>query len=309
MYMEDRLRKFAALLDAGGFTRAARELHISQPALSVSIAKLERELNTPLYVRGSRPVAATPGGKLAYAAAKKLAANTDDLQLRLAELAQADIALSVGMIDSLASTLFTPGNGLPAAISGGRTSLVVDNSRNLLAAVERGEQDMAVLVARTSSVPADITLTPLADEPFVLVCHAAQRTALRAALRHGSLPNFISYDRPSATSQVIYEALHRRGIEPKPTFYSTSPEVMLNLVRVQQGVAALPYGMVRPFQAAGEIYLLGEPEPWVLARRIAVAHRRDRTLTASLTDITRQLVRLLEDLSADAARTRNTVRA
>ena len=62
--MEDRIRKFAHLIDAGSFTKAARDLHISQPALSMAVQKLERELHAPLYIRASQPVTPTRGMQL-----------------------------------------------------------------------------------------------------------------------------------------------------------------------------------------------------------------------------------------------------
>src|SRR5688572_29853136 len=113
--MEERLRKFAHLVDVGSFTKAAAELHISQPALSTAIAKLERELRAKLLVRGVRPLALTPAGKLAYQTAKDLSVQADNLKLRLAELAHEQVTLKIGMIDSMASTLFATSDGLDMA--------------------------------------------------------------------------------------------------------------------------------------------------------------------------------------------------
>ena len=48
--MDERLKKFVQLVDSGSYTQASRQLHISQPALSVAIGKLERELHASLLV-------------------------------------------------------------------------------------------------------------------------------------------------------------------------------------------------------------------------------------------------------------------
>ena len=48
------LRAFAAIVDAGGFARAATQLHLSQPALSRQILALEAELGVPLFDRIGR---------------------------------------------------------------------------------------------------------------------------------------------------------------------------------------------------------------------------------------------------------------
>jgi DNA-binding transcriptional LysR family regulator len=57
-----QLRHFLALAEEQSFTRAAQREHIVQSGLSNSIHSLERELDTPLYVRGSRPIRLTAAG-------------------------------------------------------------------------------------------------------------------------------------------------------------------------------------------------------------------------------------------------------
>lgn len=58
-----RLSQFVAVAEAGGFTRAAGLLHVSQQALSSSVQQLEREVGTPLLVRAGRRITLTPAGQ------------------------------------------------------------------------------------------------------------------------------------------------------------------------------------------------------------------------------------------------------
>ena len=61
--LEDfRLKVFMAVSEEGNFTRAARALGISQPAVSQNIAELEKELGKELFVRTKGSVALTPAG-------------------------------------------------------------------------------------------------------------------------------------------------------------------------------------------------------------------------------------------------------
>src|SRR5215467_4589854 len=57
------LRVFAAAARAGSLSRAARELHITQPAVSERIVRLERITGRPLLIRSSRGVVPTPAGE------------------------------------------------------------------------------------------------------------------------------------------------------------------------------------------------------------------------------------------------------
>jgi len=292
--MEERLRKFASLIDAGSFTKAARELHISQPALSSAIAKLERELKVKLLVRGARPLAVTPAGKVAYQAAKDLAVQTDNLKLRLAELAHEKLSLKIGMIDSIADALFENGNGLEM-IENAKVSVVVNNTRHLTDAIDRGELDIAFVAEQSKRLPASLDTKPVGIEPLVVV-----RSARRSLAAGNRLPDFICYDQPSNTFRLVQRALGEFGMTPEPVFYSTSPEVMLRLVLLDKGIAALPYLMIREHLVSGELTRLGGMRPWLIERPVIALKRRDKELPLPLKQLMHQTTQVLERLMAEA---------
>src|SRR5215471_3777439 len=60
---QDQLEAFGAVARAGSFTRAARALHLSQPALSRRITALEEALEAQLFVRGRAGTAPTEAGR------------------------------------------------------------------------------------------------------------------------------------------------------------------------------------------------------------------------------------------------------
>ena len=57
------LRAFLAVARTGGFTQAARELHLTQPTVSSSVAELERGMGVRLFNRGSRRAELTIEGR------------------------------------------------------------------------------------------------------------------------------------------------------------------------------------------------------------------------------------------------------
>lgn len=298
--MESRLHKFAVLADTGSFTQAAAELHISQPALSTAVHKLERELQASLFIRGSRPFMLTPAGKIAYGAAKEIALSTSNLRTRLADLSEASITLRIGMIDSIASSLFGSHPGLGILGKHATLSVTVDNSRVLTTAVEQDQLDIAFITGEPRVSNATVQIHPLAAEPLVVVSAAAQYASTRAAIVSGVLPNFISYDQRSTTYQIIQEALHRHSTTAEPTVYSTSPEITLHLVRLGQGVAILPYTMVAPWLETGELLLVRSTDIGVIARPISTVQRRDKILPAPMHRLTRQVRRLLSSATVAA---------
>ena len=298
--MEERLKKFAQLVDAGSYVLAAQELHVSQPALSVAVAKLERELHAPLVVRGARPLKLTSAGELAYATGKEIASKTGNLKTLLAELAEREVTVSVGMIDSIADVLFSSPESVAELERNASVSLVVDNSRNLLQAVEQGALDLAFVVGQREYASA-VAVAHRASEPLVLVCHAQQVPEVEKAMQSGILPRFISYNQASSTHQLVASALRRQHLVPQTTFYSTSPEVMLRLVLLQKGAAALPYSQVHSHLAIGDLVVVGRPKLASIERPIHAVKRRDTVLPVPLTRTARQVNTLLAVIKADVA--------
>ena len=65
---------FRAVAEAGGFSRAAERIHISQPAISMQVSELEAQLGLTLFHRLRRGVKLTVAGQLLLGYAQRLAA-------------------------------------------------------------------------------------------------------------------------------------------------------------------------------------------------------------------------------------------
>lgn len=302
--MEDWLVKFARIVDCGSYTKAAAELHVSQPSLSVMVASLERALGAPLLVKRSRPLKLTEAGQHAYAAAKEMRVTSDNLALHLAALTGNQRPVAIGMTDSVAEGLFRDATVLDRLESQAHVSVVVQNSRLLSAAVARDELDTAFVVApedwRLSGVQAEL----IGYEPMVLVCRVDMSARCHAAMARGHLDHFISYDQPSFTSRLIVTALHQQGVHPEAVFYSTSPEVILRLVLLGRGAAVLPYMRVAPLLADGSLHRLspaGSDGAYNIARPVAQITRQRRRLPSSLTYVRHQVTTMLQELADDAS--------
>ncbi len=83
------LRYFVAVAEQGQITRAARELHIAQPALSQAIAQLEDAVGVKLLDRHARGVSLTPAGKDFYVKARLAVAASLDAERTAHSLARA----------------------------------------------------------------------------------------------------------------------------------------------------------------------------------------------------------------------------
>lgn len=288
--MEDRLHKFASLVDTGSFTKAAEQLHLSQPALTTAIQKLERELKAELVVRGGRTIRLTVAGQAAYLAAKDLAVHTANLKEQIATLSGLQTAARVGAIDSIADALIDDHKAFATLRAQTHLSLTVHNSTQLLRSLERDELDIAFVAQSELRSTQLLETRHIGNEPLRLVSHPEVAVIVKNALQRGILPGFLSYNQQAATTKLIHTALTKQGIEPLPTFYSTSPTILLTLTRTKQGVAVLPQRMVAPHLQSGELEALDVP---VIQRPIMVATRRSRRPTPALDSLTQHITTIL----------------
>lgn len=99
MFSQGQLRYFVTVAEEGQITRAARKLHIAQPALSQALSQLEAGLDIELFVRHPRGVTLTPAGEAFLVKARAaLAAEEDTAQKALSLRRAASATIVVGFI-------------------------------------------------------------------------------------------------------------------------------------------------------------------------------------------------------------------
>ncbi len=81
----DVLRSFVAIVDAGGFTRAAGRVGLTQSTVSLQIRKLERGLGKPVFNRETREIRLTPDGEVLLGFARQMLRIADEARARLVD--------------------------------------------------------------------------------------------------------------------------------------------------------------------------------------------------------------------------------
>lgn len=169
----DRLRAFLAIHRNGSVTEAARELHMSQPAVSQQLQALEAVTGRRLFRRLPRGVEPTPAGReLAEQVGAHLDAVEEAWGQWLGRMSQRDEDSLHGASVYLGGpSEFIAGRVLPALaplmVAGVRMRVTVGDDAQVVAALDARELDLAVLTS-----PIDrkgISSEPLAREEFVLV--------------------------------------------------------------------------------------------------------------------------------------------
>lgn len=175
----ETLPAFLVFAEHLNFTRAARELHISQPALHVKVGKLAQAVGRPLYRREGRRLVLTPEGE---AVARLARDRAEQLSAFLAELSGAGPARPVVLAAGEGAYLYLLGEAIRDVLATAEVRLRLLTSRRgqTLAAVRDGRAHLGVAVLDV--VPDDLAAVLLASYPSTLVMPREHPLARRRSL-------------------------------------------------------------------------------------------------------------------------------
>lgn len=94
-----QLKQFKTVAEKNSISLAARELHISQPALSTAIKKLEQELGLPLFEHAGNRIRLNEAGKIALRYTNAILSQSDQLKTELTEYARRSSCIRLGFCD------------------------------------------------------------------------------------------------------------------------------------------------------------------------------------------------------------------
>ena len=275
---------FAVVARHGHLGRAAEALGLSQPALSMSLRRLEKSAQAKLVRRTPKGVELTAVGAALVSHVDRLRLAREDLAREVADLAQGRSGhLRVGASPSNAD-VYLPEACSTLLMEAPKVSLnvaVLDNDA-LLPALRRGDLDIAVTHQPQLSQPG-LILEPIRHDAFVVFCAAEHRLARRKSVR---LEDLAQERWSAATSAVgafgplrlLQQAFEERGL-PAPRI-----ALMSDLVMFRRRVVAASdlVGVAAKANVAAAASRLGlkilsvQGLQWV--RPVAVAYRKDTYL-------------------------------
>lgn len=255
----DLLATFLEIYRGGSLTSAAARRGLTQPAVSGQLAKLEKELGEPLFVRGGRGVTPTPR---ADDLARRVGQHVDQLRTALDPGGTLEGTVRIG-----GAAEFMTVRGLPALAPltrrGLRLEVTFGLAGDLLAALRAAKLDVVLSSVRPA---AGFTATPFTDEEFLLVgppllARTVDQDVLATdparALEH--LP-LVAYDGDLPIIRRYWRS--EFGKRPANTVAVTVPDLraVLAAVIAGAGVSALPRYLAEPALAAGSVEQLHHPQ-------------------------------------------------
>jgi LysR family transcriptional regulator for metE and metH len=256
MILEIRhLRLVSAVAEHGSLTRAGRDLHLTQSALSHQLLDLEGRLRTPLFHRmGKRMVPTVAGLRLLDAARQTLPllfAAEEDLG-RLASGRESVLRLS--------TECYTCYHWLPGVLERFRerfprvdVRVVAEVTRQPVPALLDGRIDLGII--HTAERDDRLDYIPLFRDELCVVVRPDHRLAARAYVRAEDFADqhVVMYTMSERESTLFHEILGPAGIRPAGVTTIQITEGIIELVKAGVGIAVLARWAVQPHLDAGTL--------------------------------------------------------
>lgn len=275
-----QLRVFTSAATHLSFARAAAELHLTPPAISLQIAELERHAGQRLFERLGKRVYLTPAGNAMLRASTAILSQLRALEDELATQRGIDGGLlGVGVIS--AGDYFFP--ALLAAFcarhSAVQVALAVCGREELLARLDRNQVELAIMGKPPDD--RDFEAAAFAQHPFVMICAPGHPLARRRRVTLGSLSSegLIVREQGSRTREIMEQALKRARVRPRIAMEASSTETIKQAVASGFGIAFISLHAIGLEVEAGRLAVLDVVD-FPVRRQWYVVHRRGKHLPA-----------------------------
>lgn len=298
---------FKVIAETENMSRAARELHVSQPALSKAVSKLENSLGVPLFQRKKGRISLSPIGRDYYEHINRAFNCIDDGQKVINEYRRRDnesvvIASPVG--DLLSSFIMD----------------YMDDESHEDIRITQFLYDPEILKEKLLDGSLDFALTPipmadrdleqtkLMDEEIFLVVSQEHRLASRSTVKMSELKDekFL-VNEASFDLQIVTDHCLLGGFEPNVVLCSNETGMIIEALAQNRGVSLVPANVVysRLRRRNGPPGVQGGPggpvrairiEDVDVSRFISVAKRKDRMLSDNAKVLYRHAVKYFTEL-------------
>ncbi len=285
-----QLRVFHAVALTGSFTQAAKQLHVAQPAVSVTVRKLEAYLEVALFHRDERRAKLTDEGRVLFEHADKILHKLDDAELAIQELKGLTRGeLRIGIPGMLGSYFFPPVlMGFKDRYPKIRLTIEEAGTRKIQALILSGELDIGVVV--TPQVTDDLETQHLVAEEMVACLPKDHPLAKRHAISPEQLlAEDLVVFKPGTYQREFIETLgEQTGHPPRIAFETELITLSKALIRRGFGVGLFIRRVIGPDED-----LVAVPLTVPASLNTSMAWRRDAYLThaerAFLDFVTEQL--------------------
>lgn len=276
-----RLRYFVAVAEHGGFSAAARTLHLSQPALSLAVKDLEVEFGVSLFERLGRRVVLTAAGEALLDPARQTLLDAETSRAAVeAVIGVRAGRLAVAALPTLAANPVAPLIGsFRRLYPGVCIELAAPDDTSELHDLVRGGR-CEIGFAGDDDRPPDLQATVIDEQRLLAIHPPGTAVADGPARLLGGLAETPIVATPVGTStrRLLDQGFAGTGYSPDVVVVTAQREAVIPLVLAGAGSALVPEALARAATAHGAV--VSTPEPAIVRRVCALCRPGPRSPAA-----------------------------
>lgn len=269
---------------------AARELYISQPAISKAISKLEQNLSTTLFLRSSRGVKLTETGEILYRQVESAFAAITQGEEQLMRIQKLGMGhLSIGVSSTLCKYVLLP--ILQPFVKQNphiQISISCQSSNETIEALENGSIDIG-LVGATDSMDRLIFLPVMEIQDIFVTTrtyldHLKERIPANSTISSRTVfaeSTLMLLNKENMTRQYVDRYLSQENLSASQMIEVTSLDLLIEFAKIDLGIACVIRDFVKEDLASGRLVQLKMPVS-IPRRQVGLAYTRGTSIPASV---------------------------
>ena len=274
-----QLKLFEAVSRNASYTRAAEELHLTQPAVFIQIKRLEAQVGLSLFEVVGKKIFSTVAGKTMYQASCDILERVEELKNSV-EMLKGEVKGPLQLAVISTSKYFMP-HLLGMFLSqypDVEPKLVFTNRAKVIQRLHNNEDDFVVM----GQIPEDEHLEthPFLENILVLIAHPEHPLAKKKKLTLEDIvgERFLMREEGSGTRLVLDRLLDAKGLKIEPYMELGSSEAIKQGVMAGLGLAMLSFHSLQLEMAAHKLVVL-DIEDFPVRRRWFAVHLKGRKLS------------------------------
>ena len=275
------IKIFTAVFRCGSVTKAAAELHLAQPSVSLAVKELEEYYGVRLFERIGRSISPTEAGKEFYGYALHIVSLFDEMEKKIRNWDTVG-SLRIGASITIGTRI------LPVLLKEFRkeypelrTEAFVGRSQ----AIEQRILDNAADIGLIENQPGnpDLCAIPFMQDELCAVVPPDHPLAGRkeaAALEELAQYPFLMREKGSAGREILDACFEVSQLSVRPVLESSSTQAIVSSVAEGLGVAVLPYLLVRKDIAEGTVSQVPLVHP--LRRSLNIIYHKSKYVTDNM---------------------------
>lgn len=277
---------FNTVAEAGNISKAAKELYISQPAISKAISKLEINLQIPLFIRNSRGVKLTEEGKILYEYTRKAFDSLIKGEDTLRKINELEIGhIRIGVSTTLCKYILLP--YLKKFIKDNphiKISISCQSTFHTMKLLEENKIDIGLIGKPDNLKELDFYSIGEIEDVFVATNTYIENLKLRELSDHSDIfqtANILLLDEENITRHYIDNYFFQNNIKINNALEISNMDLLIEFARIGLGIACVIKEFVKKDIETGSLIEIPLEFP-IQKRQIGFAYSNKAALTNSM---------------------------